>query len=58
MKGINPVDYIYIIILFLLVAVVILEILILTSKELIKDIESGKIWERIEEFLRKAIKGG
>ncbi|MEM5855250.1 MAG: hypothetical protein QW472_02935 [Candidatus Aenigmatarchaeota archaeon] len=58
MKGINPVDYIYIIILFLLVAVVILGILILTSKELIKDIESGKIWERIEEFLRKAIKGG
>ncbi|MEM5829267.1 MAG: hypothetical protein QW040_00535 [Candidatus Aenigmatarchaeota archaeon] len=58
MKGISTIDYIYIIILFLLVAIVILGILIFTSKELIENIKSGKIWNTTEEFLRRVIKGG
>jgi hypothetical protein len=56
MKGISlPIDLIYILIIFLLISLVILGIFVLTSKELIEDIKSGKIWDKIEDFLRKVI---
>jgi hypothetical protein len=34
---------------------VILGIFVLTSKELIEDIRSGKIWDKVEDFLKKVI---
>jgi hypothetical protein len=56
MMGISlPIDLIYILILFLLITIVILGIFVLTSKELIEDIRSGKIWDKVEDFLKKVI---
>ena len=56
MMGISlPIDLIYILILFLLVTIVILGIFVLTSKELIEDIKSGKFWDKMEDFLKKVI---
>jgi len=34
---------------------VILGIFVLTSKELIEDIKSGKFWDKMEDFLKKVI---
>ncbi|MEM5855214.1 MAG: hypothetical protein QXG39_02280 [Candidatus Aenigmatarchaeota archaeon] len=55
MKGINLLDHIYVIIFFLLVAIVIIGILIFFSKGFMEDLKSGKIYDRIEEFLKKVI---
>ncbi|MEM5879219.1 MAG: hypothetical protein QXU74_01875 [Candidatus Aenigmatarchaeota archaeon] len=55
MKGINLLDHIYIIILFLLVAIVIIGILLMMSKGFMEDLKSGKIYEKVEEFLKKVI---
>jgi len=58
MKGITiHFDLLYIIIFFLLVAAVIIGIVALTSNRIKEGIESGKIWEWVENMLRKGIKG-
>jgi len=57
-KGITiQFDLLYIIIFFLLVAAVIIGVIVLTSNRIKEGIESGKIWEWIENMLRKGIKG-
>jgi len=57
-KGITiQFDLLYIIIFFLLVTAVIIGVIVLTSNRIKEGIESGKIWEWIENMLRKGIKG-
>lgn len=55
MKGINLLDHIYVIILFLLVAIVIIGVLIVMSKGFMEDLKSGKIYDRIEDLMKKVI---
>ncbi|MFH8119760.1 MAG: hypothetical protein QXS37_03070 [Candidatus Aenigmatarchaeota archaeon] len=55
MKGSSVIDYIYVIIIFLLVAIVIIGILVMVSKGFMEDLKSGKIYDKIEAFLKKVI---
>ena len=58
MRGISlPFDFLYIIIFFLAVAIVIIGIFVLISSNLKKGVESGTIWQWIENMLRKGMKG-
>jgi len=55
-KGISlPIDFLYILIFFLLVAVVVIGVLVFMSKDIIESIKSGKVYEYIESMLKRAI---
>ena len=58
MKGISILfERLYIIIFFLLVVIVIIGIILLFSSKIKEGIESGSIWQWIENMLRKGMKG-
>ncbi len=57
-KGISlQLDIIYIILFFLLIAVVIIGFMSLFSNRIREGLESGKIWEWIENLFRKGFRG-
>lgn len=55
-KGISlPLDFLYVLLLFLLISVLIIGIFIITSKDLIESIKSGEIYKKIESMLKGVI---
>lgn len=56
-KGISlQLDILYVIVFFLLVAVIIIVFMVLFSNKIKEGLESGSIWKWIENLLRKGLR--